>query len=145
MASASSSDHRLCIALCPSAAHSVCDGLARQDRRSKAMRLRSPLPKPPCPWGRIATPFRESADHPRDGGHREGTMGLRAGIFATAALAAVALAAPAVAEQAIIDEWPSIKTPPAPALKEVTVDPKTTALLMLDFVKQTCNAQRRPR
>jgi nicotinamidase-related amidase len=57
----------------------------------------------------------------------------------------VALAAPAVAQQTIIDEWPDIKAPPAPALKEVTVDPKTTALLMLDFVKQTCNAQRRPR
>lgn len=72
-------------------------------------------------------------------------MRLRLGIFATAALAAVALAAPAVAQQTIIDEWPSIKTPPAPALKEVTVDPKTTALLLLDFVKQTCNAQVRPR
>jgi nicotinamidase-related amidase len=72
-------------------------------------------------------------------------MGLRSGIFATAALAAVALAAPAVAQQTIIDEWPSIKTPPAPALKEVTVDPKTTALLLLDFVKQACNAQVRPR
>jgi nicotinamidase-related amidase len=57
----------------------------------------------------------------------------------------VALAAPAVAQQTIIDEWPDIKAPPAPALKEVTVDPKTTALLLADFVKQTCNAQRRPR
>jgi len=71
-------------------------------------------------------------------------MGLRLGIIATAALAAV-LAAPAMAQQTIIDEWPSIKAPPAPALKEVTVDPKTTALLLLDFVKQTCNAQARPR
>ncbi|HZL60330.1 MAG TPA: cysteine hydrolase, partial [Stellaceae bacterium] len=35
--------------------------------------------------------------------------------------------------------------PPAPELKSVTVDPKTTALLVLDLVKQTCNAQRRPR
>lgn len=47
--------------------------------------------------------------------------------------------------QTIIDEWPSVKDPPAPALKEVTVDPKTTALLVLDFVKQTCNEQNRPR
>jgi len=70
---------------------------------------------------------------------------LRSGLFAFFTLAAVALAAPAVAQQTIIDEWPDIKAPPAPALKEVTVDPKTTALLMLDFVKQTCNAQRRPR
>lgn len=47
--------------------------------------------------------------------------------------------------ETIIDEWASVKAPPAPALKGVTVDPKTTALLMLDFVKQTCNEKVRPR
>lgn len=52
------------------------------------------------------------------------------------------IAAPA---QTIIDQWSSITAPPAPELKPVTVDPATTALLMLDFVKQTCNQQRRPR
>lgn len=52
------------------------------------------------------------------------------------------IAAPA---QTIIDQWSSITTPPAPELKSVTVDPATTALLMLDFVKQTCNQERRPR
>ncbi|HXM84230.1 MAG TPA: isochorismatase family protein [Stellaceae bacterium] len=62
-----------------------------------------------------------------------------------AVLAAVlGIAAPGHA-QTIIDEWSSIKTPPAPELKPVTVDPATTALLMLDFVKQTCNDQARPR
>lgn len=40
--------------------------------------------------------------------------------------------------QTIIDQWASVKTPPAPALKPVTVDPKTTALLMLDFMNQNC-------
>jgi nicotinamidase-related amidase len=40
--------------------------------------------------------------------------------------------------QTIIDQWASVKTPPAPALKSVTVDPKTTALLMLDFMNQNC-------
>ena len=45
----------------------------------------------------------------------------------------------------IIDEWTSIKPPPPPAVKPVTVDKATTALLMLDFNAQTCNAQRRPR
>jgi len=45
----------------------------------------------------------------------------------------------------IIDEWTAVKPPPPPALKPVTVDPKTTALLVLDFVKQTCNNERRPR
>jgi len=34
----------------------------------------------------------------------------------------------------IIDEWAGVKLPLAPDLKAVTVDPKTTALLMLDFI-----------
>lgn len=72
-------------------------------------------------------------------------MRLRSGLFALAVLAAGALVQPVAAQQTIIDEWPGVKPPPAPALKEVTVDPKTTALLMLDFVKQTCNSERRPR
>ena len=38
----------------------------------------------------------------------------------------------------IIDEWANVKLPPAPELKSVTVDPKTTALLMLDFLQQNC-------
>ena len=47
--------------------------------------------------------------------------------------------------QTIIDEWNTVKVPPAPELKSVKIDPKGTALLMLDFNKQTCNAERRPR
>jgi nicotinamidase-related amidase len=47
--------------------------------------------------------------------------------------------------QTIIDEWNTVKVPPAPELKPVNIDPKVTALLMLDFNKQTCNAERRPR
>src|SRR5258708_33510973 len=42
-------------------------------------------------------------------------------------------------------EGPSVKAPPAPELKNVKIDPKTTALLMLDLVKQTCNEKVRPR
>jgi nicotinamidase-related amidase len=57
------------------------------------------------------------------------------------ALVVGALALPALATD-IVDEWASVK-PPAPTLKEVTVDPKTTALLMLDFMKQNCG--QRPR
>lgn len=58
--------------------------------------------------------------------------------------AAVAALLPALtAAQTIVDEWPNVKAPPAPALKPVTVDPKTTALLMLDFVPPTCGT--RPR
>lgn len=50
------------------------------------------------------------------------------------------------AEQTIIDEWATIKTPPPPPLASVvTIAPTETALLMLDFNKQTCNQERRPR
>jgi len=42
----------------------------------------------------------------------------------------------------VVEDWATIK-PAAPTLKPVTVDPKTTALLMLDFMKQNCG--QRPR
>ncbi|MBK7422085.1 MAG: isochorismatase family protein [Propionivibrio sp.] len=45
--------------------------------------------------------------------------------------------------QTIVDEWASVKAPPAPELKAVAIDPKTTALLMLDFVTPNCT--QRPR
>ena len=45
--------------------------------------------------------------------------------------------------QTIIDEWASVPRPPAPALKTVRVDARTTALLMLDFMNQNCG--KRPR
>ena len=43
----------------------------------------------------------------------------------------------------IIDEWTNVKTPVAPDIKPVTVDPKTTALIMGDLVNQLCG--KRPR
>jgi nicotinamidase-related amidase len=43
----------------------------------------------------------------------------------------------------VIDEWASVKLPAPPAVKPVTADPKTTALLMLDFMNQNCG--KRPR
>lgn len=55
-----------------------------------------------------------------------------------AVLAAVFGVAVPASAQSIIDEWASVKAPPPPELKSVTVDPKTTALLMLDFLKQNC-------
>ena len=61
-----------------------------------------------------------------------------------AALGAVLVYAAPAPAQTIIDEWSSVKAPPAPALKSVTVDPKTTALLMMDIIKQTCNTQSAP-
>jgi nicotinamidase-related amidase len=47
------------------------------------------------------------------------------------------------AEQGITGEWASVKLPPVPELRPVTVDPKTTALLVLDMMKGNCGA--RPR
>jgi nicotinamidase-related amidase len=43
----------------------------------------------------------------------------------------------------IVDEWASVKAPPAPELKPVTADPKSTALLLLDFINPNCTG--RPR
>ncbi len=63
-------------------------------------------------------------------------------LIAAIALAAAAVALPAQAAD-IAEEWANVKTPPPPAPKPVTVDPKTTALLMLDFMNQNCG--KRPR
>lgn len=65
-------------------------------------------------------------------------------ILIAAVVIAAALSLPAQAAN-IVDEWASVKAPPAPQLKAVTLDPKTTAFLVMDLVKQTCNEQRRPR
>jgi nicotinamidase-related amidase len=60
-------------------------------------------------------------------------------LFAMAAGAALAQS------KDIIDEWATVQAPKAPELKPVTLDASSTALLVLDFVKQTCNNERRPR
>jgi nicotinamidase-related amidase len=60
-----------------------------------------------------------------------------------AAIASFGLSVTPLRAASIIDEWASIKTPAAPELKPVTVDPKNTALLMLDFMNQNCG--KRPR
>ena len=52
------------------------------------------------------------------------------------ALAAVAASAPPAARaNDITTEWTSVKPPPVPELKPAAIDPKTTALLVLDFMK----------
>jgi nicotinamidase-related amidase len=45
--------------------------------------------------------------------------------------------------QTIVDEWTSIKVPPAPELKPVKINAKDTALLVLDIVKQICGPRAR--
>jgi nicotinamidase-related amidase len=47
--------------------------------------------------------------------------------------------------QTVIDEWSTAKLPPPPELKSVKIDPKETALLVMDFTNQTCSQERRPR
>ena len=66
---------------------------------------------------------------------------MKRNLFAAAAVL-TALASPTHAAN-IVDEWANVKAPKAPELKAVTVDPKTTALLMLDFMTQNCG--QRPR
>jgi len=47
--------------------------------------------------------------------------------------------------ETIIDDWYSAKLPPPPQLKPVTLVPKETALLVMDFTVQTCTVERRKR
>ena len=70
-------------------------------------------------------------------------MRLRAATMIGVVTMATVLAPAPVRAASIVEEWDSVKAPAAPALKPVTVDPKTTALLMLDFMNQNCG--KRPR
>ena len=57
------------------------------------------------------------------------------------ALVVALLGSPSVAD--VISDWTTAVVPPPPELKEVTIDPSTTALLFLDIMKGGCTA--RPR
>ena len=63
--------------------------------------------------------------------------------FALGALFAAILVAGTASGADILDDWATVKAPPKPELKAVTVDPKTTALLILDIGKNNCGV--RPR
>ena len=69
-------------------------------------------------------------------------MHLMKTILAAALFSVAAGAAPAADLSA---EWATIKAPDMPALQKVTADPKTTALLVMDFMKSSCTEQARPR
>jgi nicotinamidase-related amidase len=63
-----------------------------------------------------------------------------------AVLAALAgLGAPAARADTVIDEWASVKVPPPPELKPVSIDPASTALIVMDITTQSCTTERRPR
>jgi nicotinamidase-related amidase len=69
-------------------------------------------------------------------------IGIRSLLAAFAVAACVV--APAMADD-IVSTWGEVKMPPPPALKPVKIDPASTALLVLDFDKNTCNQEKRPR
>jgi nicotinamidase-related amidase len=58
---------------------------------------------------------------------------------------AIVIGPSAANAQTIIDEWSSVKIPPPPELHKVTIDPKTTVLMVMGFVRDSCNVTRRPR
>ncbi len=62
--------------------------------------------------------------------------------FAAVSLSLTAHGAPA---QTVIDEWATAKFPPAPALKPAKIVPAETAVLVMDFTRQTCTVERRKR
>ncbi len=64
---------------------------------------------------------------------------------AAVVLSLVILNAASVQAADIVAEWGTVKPPPAPELKPVTLDGKTTALLILDLQKPSCTMQRRVR
>jgi len=66
---------------------------------------------------------------------------LRGATLAAGALI-IAFAASALAGD-ILDDWGTVSLPPKPELKAVTLDHSTTALLIMDMMKQNCGA--RPR
>src|ERR1700736_438542 len=68
-------------------------------------------------------------------------MASRFAAAAAGALLVAMLGSPTVAD--VISEWSTAVVPPPPELKEVTIDPSTTALLFLDIMKAGCTA--RPR
>jgi nicotinamidase-related amidase len=71
-----------------------------------------------------------------------GWLTLGAASFALASAIVNGAAAPAHAADVVTD-WPSIQMPPPPTLKPASLDPKTTALFLFDFM--TTNCGERPR
>jgi nicotinamidase-related amidase len=58
---------------------------------------------------------------------------------------AICAATTAVRAQTVIEEWGTAKFPPPPPLKPAKIDAKETAVLVMDFTKQTCTPERRKR
>jgi nicotinamidase-related amidase len=69
----------------------------------------------------------------------------RKSISFVVAIAASLFATNLARAQTVIDDWNQTKLPPPPQLKPVTLVPKETALLVMDFTVQTCTPERRKR
>ena len=66
-------------------------------------------------------------------------------VAAASLVAAAGIASFGAPAQTLMEEWASAKLPAPPALKAATIIPAETALLVMDFTRQTCSAERRPR
>ncbi len=66
-------------------------------------------------------------------------------ILASLLTTLIAPTVPTAHAHSVLTSWSRIQPPAAPKPVAVTLNPKTTALLLLDFVSQTCNATHRPR
>jgi len=58
---------------------------------------------------------------------------------------AILLATPRARAQDILQEWATIKPPPPPEIKAVTLEPKKTALIVMDFNRKNCVPAQRAR
>src|ERR1700721_1083982 len=67
--------------------------------------------------------------------------GCAAGVLA----AVTGLAIQAAQAENVIDEWATVKAPPPPELKAVSIDPASTALIVMDISSQSCTLEKRPR
>ena len=61
------------------------------------------------------------------------------------AVVALCLTSSTAQAQTVIEEWGTAQFPPPPALKPAKIVPNETALLVMDFTKQTCTLERRKR
>ncbi len=84
------------------------------------------------------------------GGIRKASLAFGFGFSVLCGTLSLSVSSPAAA-QTIIDDWQKVKPPAPPELRSVTVDPNTTALLVLDFngaqdpTKGPCNVKTKPR
>src|SRR5258708_30679942 len=75
-------------------------------------------------------------------GARRIVMDRTASKFCIALIAAAIFSAARLAAAGdITTDWDSVKLPPKPELKSVTVEAKTTALLVLDLMKDNCGVR----